>query len=223
MGIFGSFDRGESAASFMLFSYFGIANTDNRYDTVKAAINRGYRDAASHVLSFTDGKAKQQARKNGTVIIAEAIEKLKKGSFDYDVWHKKLVGDLEAEYEKYEYKHGYSFTCGIAQKWVNMTMKYMYILYFYQKKCGVVASDYQLWYGETVEKYLPSFHVPVDSYIIKASKKDFRVVAPWGSWSRMESYPEYFEFQKAIREGTKNRGVSPIEWEGSAWIETTMG
>ena len=55
--------RVENALSFMLFSYFGTANMNDHAGVVNAAIDRAYRDAASHVLSFENEEDKLNAKK----------------------------------------------------------------------------------------------------------------------------------------------------------------
>ena len=40
-----NFYQKENAKSFLVFSYFGIANTDVGIEVIRAAINRAYRDA----------------------------------------------------------------------------------------------------------------------------------------------------------------------------------
>lgn len=108
------------------------------------------------------------------------------------------------------------FSYGQAQKWINMTLKYMWLLGFLENK---IKTEY--------------LHVPVDSYIIKAVWEKENITLPIvkklkngsrgayssekvKSWSKWD-YDDYKEFQRSLKDalGNENR----IEWEHSAWIE----
>lgn len=101
------------------------------------------------------------------------------------------------------------FSHGQAQKWLNMTIKYMLMF-----QCFDYLID---------EDYKGKLHVPVDSYVIKAAKelqKDEELAAKikispkaWSKWNE----GEYKEFQDSLRTALGTR--SPIEWEERVWIE----
>ena len=57
-----NFYQKKNAKSFLLFSYFGIANTDVGIEVIRAAINRAYRDASSRVLSFKEKIKRNEAK-----------------------------------------------------------------------------------------------------------------------------------------------------------------
>ena len=149
---------------------------------------------------------------------------------DFDDWHNALCKGIINCSESI-----YPISYGIAQKWVNMTLKYLLI-------CG-----YDFKEKET------SLHVPVDSYIYKAfackqSKNSYALVCPKaptfhegdGSgkldyyrengnnrtqpWSKLNAI-DYENLQCSIREAIRDSNnkvinrMSPIEWEGAAWIE----
>lgn len=105
------------------------------------------------------------------------------------------------------------FTVGQAQKWVNMTLKYLWLLDALPKNIG--------------EKDL---HVPIDSYIIEIAydnKNKFDNALgleekPNKSWSKLYKYEKYFKIQEAIREAIKTNTTNetiPIKWKLLAWIE----
>lgn len=112
------------------------------------------------------------------------------------------------------------FHYGQAQKWLNMTMKYMWLL--------------GLW-KDQFDSLISVVHIPVDRYIMEAiwkndeeekvplplckgKKRDSRrklgddKVISWSKWEK----PEYVAFQKALRQWC---GEAPLEWEGKVWIE----
>ena len=219
--------REDNAISFMMFAYFGIANADNSLDVIKASINRAYRDAANHVLRFINEDDKKSGKEKAEKKINAAINQLQKCQVNYDEWHKKLCEGLIAIFKGYEYKPGYDFTYGIAQKWVNMTIKYLYIIYFLYQACGYEDKVFQLEYGQMMFKYVPDFHVPIDRAIIKAAKTDFNISPNFTSWCKIDNYEDYYNFEKAIKEHNSFDHdtwsairYSPIDWECPAWIDS---
>lgn len=110
-------------------------------------------------------------------------------------------------------KDGEVFTYGQAQKWINMTLKYFWLL--------------DLLPTSIKPEYL---HVPIDSYIIEAvqSPKDkieyglnIKTKLKSDCWSKMDD-GEYKRLQLSIRNGINelvdNDDICPIEWENKAWI-----
>lgn len=227
----------ENAIYFMLYSYFGIKKTTDKLDIIQFAIDFAYRDAARHVLSFGDygneesrKQKKNDARKDSTETIREAIDKLKEIAETcnkeqpgvikkiYDDWHEELTTKkLQGIYANYKFKDKYKFTCGIAQKWVNMTMKYIYIFISLFQNCSE-KSDFESEYGVMIQTFSKYFHVPIDSYIIKAAREELGVDCEFNGWSKIDSYEKYFEFQDKIR-GNSNLNEVPIDWESQAWIK----
>lgn len=140
---------------------------------------------------------------------------------DFDDWHKakceeikeKMNGNYETVNNSDEKVLEESFTIGQAQKWVNMTLKYLWLLN--ALPTGVKP------------EYL---HVPIDSYIIKiaySKKVTFKYALGLEekrkkSWSKLPKYEKYFKIQEAIREAIKTNTTNetiPIKWESLAWIE----
>lgn len=97
--------------------------------------------------------------------------------------------------------HGVVMTHGQAQKWINMTTKYLLVL-----------NDPQV---SQLAQYL---HVPVDRIVVKQAKADLGVKSPRRRWSKLDA-AEYEEYQRHIREALQAEmvGLSPIQWEIGAW------
>lgn len=94
----------ENAVNFLLFSYFGITLENSKDDIISAAINRAYRDAASHVLSLKDDSKKDTEK--GQTLYANASKLIKvfieavlpnetQNEIDYDNKHSILCTDLK--------------------------------------------------------------------------------------------------------------------------------
>ncbi len=227
----------ENAINFLLFSYFGITLDDNENDDIvlNAAINRAYRDASSHVLSIENEEVKNERKKYAIELIIKKIEKIKgiNTKDNFNAWHEELIcgskekGSEENDglmkiygnctYKKDKNNNERKFTYGIAQKWVNMTMKYLYILnsifITFKGKDNYFTENYGKYIND-ISKYL---HVPLDRYIFKAAKDDYDITNNLGAWSKIEDYDNYKKHQYNIAKRLNN--ISPIDWEGTAWIE----
>lgn len=147
----------------------------------------------------------------------------------FDKWHhqtclkiieKAQQGDVLDIIEN-KYGNSQRFYYGQAQKWLNMTIKYMRMT------------------GKWDEEMLPRvffLHVPIDSYIIegvwekdgwedllkgiivdnkeKTGKFRSDKVVPWSKWN----VTQYKNFQMALRKKLENE-EAPIIWEEKIWIK----
>lgn len=248
--------KNNKAFDFLLYSYFGIKESDLNdqskkdipYICAKCA-KRAYLDLARTVkYSYSSSEleemkskksseedkdkannfidSKNELIKNICENILSSIEP-KEGEIsfknsDFDDWHKakceeikeKMNGNYETVNNSDEKILEESFTIGQAQKWVNMTLKYLWLLN--ALPTGVKP------------EYL---HVPIDSYIIEIAydnKNKFENALglleekPKKSWSKLPEYKKYFKIQEAIRKAIKTNTTNetiPIKWESLAWIE----
>ena len=94
---------------------------------------------------------------------------------------------------------GYSF--GQAQKWVNMTMKYLIVL------------DYEP-FDQAIIKCM---HAPIDTDIVHhvIDENHWDDYLPWSSYTVLNE-KKYKELQKKIVE-IKKEGICTIEWEFDTW------
>lgn len=162
---------------FLLFSYFGKAKS-----AVEAAINVAYRDMAAHTLTkkanderkdSDDWKKRKEAAKSAAyACIEKALNSLNVESYDaYDNWHRNLCKTLNSAYNEKDVK----LTFGQAQKWVNMTMKYLYMFYLLENSQAMenvnkeLKEKYKL--GQELKDIIGAtnlyYHVPLDNYILK--------------------------------------------------------
>ena len=105
-------------------------------------------------------------------------------------------------------------TNGNAQKWLNMALKYLWLL-------GALPIDIK-------EERL---HAPIDSYILQKlwNLKSDGVTCSAdtfyykeNSWSKISDYDDYFNLQKVIRDMAEQGGKTVIEQENEAWIEMAI-
>lgn len=244
--------KNNKAFDFLLYSYFGIKESDLN-DQIKKDIpyicaKRAYLDLArtvkyryssSELKEMKSKKSSEEDKdkannfiesknnliKNICKNILSPIE-TKEGEIsfknsDFDDWHKakceEIINFMNNSIDKSNtkiLKKEEKFNIGQAQKWVNMTLKYLWLL---DALPAGVEPEY--------------LHVPIDSYIIEIAydnKNKFENALglleekPKKSWSKLSEYEEYFKIQEAIRKAIKTNATNetiPIKWESLAWIE----
>lgn len=220
----------EKLMNFLVYSYFGCDISDPAEEKKQKCARRAYLDLARTVKyqysSSELDKAKKDPDKceyrnmrNNTItnICKELIGSIAMypgKNADFDSWHKSVCHEIENKMNDNKselLKEGEDFTFGQAQKWVNMTLKYMWLLDMLPE--GISAED---------------LHVPIDSFILKALKddgisdisdKDGTYKYKEEAWSRLTT-DNYDTIQKEIRKVAKKKeNNTPIEWESTAWIK----
>lgn len=280
---------GKSAIEFLFFSYFNddIARIkEDKSELLGVAIDRAYRDAASHVLRFNSldflgDKEKRNIVKTYKVIsyleilkyimnISERKENLRADWIElmadrlmkiYELLQEELASKVDSNIKnrfnltelKQYVKKGGEFTFGIAQKWLNMTVKNIYvmdsIIKIYLDKDETCLSNVCNIFDQYVD-------IPVDDYIIKAACNRLSVKVPsenkeqkkgeylgnndkyaeklaWSKW-QIENDDEdltrsyYRAFQHRMKSALANdkEFVSKgnlLDMENRLWINTAMG
>ena len=166
--------KDEELLKFLKFSYFGTLT-----NLKEATANRAYRDMC-RTIRF-DGLCEDSRLNLKIEVNSELITKIENLAENFDTWHKEVCNLIVEKYKD----HGIKLTYGQAQKWVNMTIKYLYILN-----------------EHTFDNVFDFLHIPVDNYIFKAAKEKLGIDNPKKPWSKLDE-TEYFEYQKAIREKLK--------------------
>lgn len=213
----------ENCADFLLYSYFGFELKDLDPAQEQAVIvkcaQRAYKDLC-RTLKF---------QKLDESIAKKDIENIHK-EFCSNICKKmeRLISEslLLSDVDSFDTRHEEAceaicqavcksnivekFCYGQAQKWLNMTMKYMWLL-------GLRKEQF--------DRLISVIHVPVDRYIMKAaSRAGISLLRKDGqskeyhadksvSWSRWK-YETYIKFQHDLR----HRFPAPIIWEGPEWI-----
>jgi hypothetical protein len=115
----------------------------------------------------------------------------------FDDWHRAACEELKAVYAAFGYK---SFYVGHAQKWLNMTFKYIYVMG--EKRIAGFGHLYDL------------CHVPLDNILFAAIQKyGFQPLDC--SWSRLDDYEAYLERQRWFRTQFK---LAPLDAEFFLWL-----
>ena len=214
------------AQHFLWYSYFTVSYDELAKDREAALLlcaQRAYLDM-NRTLTFDPDKEDHEDFRNS--VCEEIISGIKtkllscdKSAFDDN--HLRLCNHI-IEFVKDKNilipraGNNESFYYGQAQKWLNMTVKYMLIMGFWSDELKPIEA---------------AIHIPVDNFIMKAAS-DIGVMLPrtsetygkystsskpWSKWSE----DNYTRFQNDLRETLKEVSPHelPIEWECHAWIE----
>lgn len=244
--------KSHTALDFLLYSCFGITTESSKEDIIHSAIDRAYRDAASHVLSL-----KEECKNNpGDNPKSKAIEAIKNFVDDfskindtnsYNSQHENLCGRLIEIYDDTT-NEGHNFTVGVAQKWINMTMKYLCVIASVLKLCNNDergSKEYCDYFDNEISEHEEFLHIPIDSFILefisRSDKKKDKFLGEWQikipmkekckvetgyfsdnslPWSKYEDYDQYNGLQNSVKENIP-KNESLFDWENNAWIEVS--
>jgi hypothetical protein len=133
----------------------------------------------------------------------------------FDEWHGETYEEILRVSEEHNISNWVSdgITYGLAQKWLNMTVKNMLVMERWDNELNLIKEH---------------LHIPVDSYIMEAASADHSiklldkqgqytsykngVSKPWSTWD----YDEYIKFQNDVRDAVD----CPMDWEYDAWNKT---
>lgn len=163
---------------------------------IEAAIDRAYRDfnRTLHGIGKEQTKDKQIILKSEILkIVDELLGKTFNNQEEFDKWHEIKCKELVKAYKVIS---NHKLFIGQAQKWINMTLKYLFALG--NDRIKGITKNYQY------------FHFPVDNIIqdkfVKLGIPKFKI-----AWSRIELYSDYLDYQIIIRK--KFTGQIPLDVE----------
>lgn len=208
---------------------------DDEDDYFEWASSKAYLDM-NRTMTFSKSEKNEKEiaeerdawRKQGTDIIRKRFKLI---NDNFDKWHKETCDELIAFYNEGDKlierntKNKTSLTYGQAQKWLNMTIKYIWLLDRFEQ---LNYDDHEI-----VAKYEEFFHIPLDSYILRyvarqnksKTKKFDEKVSDNGlniridfkdAWSKINDYSSYIEYQKTLCANLKDCKI-PLEWELIHW------
>ena len=222
---------------FLLYSYFGCESEDLAREGIQKCAYRAYLDLnrrieylySSNALDNMQSRKASEEDKNIAIKYKEAKKALIESVCDiilcsadkyecvdgqFGLWHKAKCEEIMGTMNTAIFQDdslilkSNSFTYGLAQKWVNMTLKYLWLL-------DMLPEDLTA----------KSLHVPIDSFILKKMQEDVDEIRKDGdtykykgkSWSQLDDYDVYLDIQAKI--GQIAGKTFPIEWEGPAWMD----
>ena len=174
---------------FLKMLYFGV--TDNPFE---AASRSAYTDMCRTIRFH--GKNGEDLRKSVDVFLEERLPELIAidNSEKFTQWHYSICKQIVEQYEA----AGIEFYIGQAQKWVNMTLKYLYVLV-----------------PDVVEPFYRFLHITLDNYIMDIAKKQYGVSSLTTAWSRISDYQDYLDYEQKLMEVIDE---VPLNWEFKKWV-----
>ena len=180
--------------------YFGDNN-----DLLAACINRAYRDFNRTIHGIDQIVTKDLLYLEASSYLKKSFSAIREGCVcieqqeEFDVWHQSICSGLSSYYNK----HGYStFSVGQAQKWINMTFKYIFTM----------GEDRIPGYSN-IYKFC---HIPFDNIILGNLTMQHAFPALSCAWSRLDDYVEYLAYQKRIRQTFSE---VPLDMEFKLWMK----
>lgn len=181
---------------FLLYAYFGYGR-----DHLWLCIDRAYRDFNRTMSGFKTLDRKQEAHKQARMCVRQQLTDLSRlevtTAAQFDNWHRQACEALAAVYQA----NGYApFYVGQAQKWFNMSLKYIFTMGT-QRIPGF-------------DQLYACCHVPFDNILIRQLEK-YDFPAQPTRWSRIKDYDLYLSYQQWIRNQFQS---PPLDVEFLLWM-----
>ncbi|HET58766.1 MAG TPA: hypothetical protein ENN32_00140 [Chloroflexi bacterium] len=183
---------------FLIRIYIG---TDQDFFT--GCINRAYLDFNRTMHGFAKFDPERKIYNKAVTLIRKSLDDLRALCLPqpmtvgvFDDWHKATCLKIMDYFET----NNFHLYVGQAQKWVNMTMKYIFVLG--EQRIPGFGSVY------------PYCHVPIDS-ILQKSLENYGYPPLHCAWSRMDDYEDYFQRQNWIRQ---RFALAPLDVEFILWM-----
>ena len=207
--------------NFLMYAYLRIEpnilidlnNKENLRNAIHKCLKKAYQDIKRNVpyrnsIKYID-EMNCEKRKEYCFLkqsyLAEIEQRILERLIDIDnINPRKIIMDILEVQNNEKYAMLFSankrFTLGLAQKWVNMTLKYLWII-------GVL--------DDNSAKVLDA---PIDSNIIKKiSEMEINIkVRNWSDWDNFE---EYIKVQDELQKILLEDNLTRIQWENAQWIK----
>ena len=180
---------------YLVHVYFGRID-----DPMQACLRRAYLDFNRTLRDIA--KLENNISHKATKVLKEMFALIQETNApapkQFDEWHRSSCDRLKATYRECGYTR---FSVGHAQKWLNMTIKYIFVL------------------GEA---RLPGFahlydlcHVPLDNILMDRLRADFGFQPLPCAWSKLDDYEIYVDRQQWVR---NHFPLAPLDAEFCLWI-----
>lgn len=239
----------------LLFFCFGFDLLDSKSQMIDSVIKKAYKDATNQGAFNTSLKddistkiEAENCKKKALIYMKWKLQCFARDAqapdFDYDDWHENRCNKIvQYCYKTINNDTSQLFSYGNSQKFVNMTMKYLYLLSIIDDKRKPSQTKELL---EAVNGCSDKLHIPIDSYMLdiiigdeyidvtrpdyswllenktqpktkklKDVKKPSEYIVGWSLWT---DYKRYTMIQKEIRKELQEKSYKPIDWESEQWI-----
>lgn len=225
--------------TYLLYSHYGIKETDTTADIIMKAAEKSYREFCRNISFQSSVPADNRAALEREVenLLSAKIAELPDTATtqdSFDTAHNNICNDIIRVFEAVG---GISY--GIAQRWLNLTLLNLVVIE------SVLASD--ILSLNAIRQY---FHAPVDKYVIEAAASN-RILRPFQHGLKLQAapiqleddtysvewftagksvpyefwdYDMYINFQTAIRERltadiTNGTYQDVLDWSMNAYLE----
>ena len=157
-----------------------------------ASIDRAYRDFNRTMHGIRNLQTDNTYNILSTFMLDSINEALSQefNQITFDKWHRLKCNDIIAKFNEVI---NYSISYGQAQKWINMTIKYLL----------AIGPDYI----DGITRNYHLFHIPLDN-IIQDKLVNYGIPRLEARWSRINNYDDYLNYQMLVR--TKFPGRVPL-------------
>lgn len=182
---------------FLIHLYFGPSAAG-----IPACINRAYLDFNRTLRGLQTLPNKEQLHLQACTRLRAALVDLQQqrqhvaNNQSFDEWHQTTCFALIHLYQQYHHP----MFIGQAQKWINMTLKYIFA--FGERRLPGFADLY------------PYCHIPIDTICLQRLQP-YHPPSVSLPWSRLNTYADYLEFQVWIRHAFH---LAPLDIEFYLWL-----
>ena len=153
----------KQAVDFFVSGYFGFDEGSLEEKCARRAYldlcrTLNFAEKPTNKTSTEKKKIEEQRRTFCDSIIQIIVTKIENYTNDFDKWHEEICSEIIEQTEKTKIL-AEQFTYGHAQKWLNMTLKYMWLL-------GILDNKFDI----------KDLHIPLDNFIFQAIKESIKIV-----------------------------------------------
>lgn len=188
------------------------SNVTNLSEAIEYAINKAYSDMQLRTIKGHRKEIKEESTKALQKQLKNLFNKHPKGDSDFDTWHGEACNAFLEAFNKAA--NNYSVTqqkYGKAQKIVNMSLKYLYCIFYCNKNNEFDNSQTKFNLNkDDVEQIFKSCHMPLDSYTLNWYYKDNGKENKL-AWSSLDE-DNYNDIKDEIRKRLQTQNVLQAEF-----------
>ena len=171
--------------------------TTNDKGLIGAAIYRAYRDF-NRTMHGIGEKQTDETKKFLSDFMLAVVDSLTSKQFvsqlEFDDWHKLKCDELKKVFLLYP---AFKISYGQAQKWINMTLKYLFAL------------------GDNIVNGISTnyiyYHIPIDNIIQNKFLEKYDIPKLSERWSKIDDYERYLNYQIKVRQTIQNQIPMDVE------------
>lgn len=198
--------------------YFGtrVALDPTSSEAIENVSHRAYRDLSRTLHGIGSHPDKKVLLDDTHASLYQFITDLKNLTTqeEFNALHDSWCNKRIEFFKKHPHpdRKTFALTYGQAQKWINMTLKYLAVI-----DHPAIAPIYTF------------LHIPIDSIIYEEAKHSVTGIgvprSPGNvSWSRLDQN-QYQDYQQQLHDRitSADPSVAPLDWEAQAWVTRSSG